>query len=208
MGWLIALGVLVLIAIIPAGASIFYDEDGFRALVIAGPFRIPVFPVKKKEKKEKKEKPKKEVKKKTGKTSAAKANPKEKKKKGGSLLDFLPVLDKILDFLSAFRRKLRVPHLELKLILGGGDPSDVAYNYGRGWVVLGNLMPLLDSVLYIKKRDLEVECDFLAEKTTVVARFDISITIGRLLSLVIVQGVPVLYKLLKVLNKRKGGAKA
>ena len=205
MGWLIALGVLVLIAIIPAGASIFYDEDGFRAFVIAGPFRIPVFPVKKKEKKEK---PKKEVKKKTGKTSPAKANPKEKKTKGGSLLDFLPVLDKILDFLSAFRRKLRVPHLELKLILGGGDPSDVAYNYGRGWVVLGNLMPLLDSVLYIKKRDLEVECDFLAEKTTVVARFDISITIGRLLSLVIVQGVPVLYKLLKVLNKRKGGAKA
>ena len=203
MGWLIALGVLVLIAIIPAGASIFYDEDGFRAFVIAGPFRIPVFPVKKKEKKEK---PKKEVKKKTGKSSPAKAKPKEKK--GGSLLDFLPVLDKILDFLSAFRRKLRVPHLELKLILGGGDPSDVAYNYGRGWVVLGNLMPLLDSVLYIKKRDLEVECDFLAEKTTVVARFDISITIGRLLSLVIVQGVPVLYKLLKVLNKRKGGAKA
>ena len=205
MGWLIALGVLVLIAIIPAGASIFYDEDGFRAFVIAGPFRIPVFPVKKKEKKEK---PKKEVKKKTGKSSPAKAKSKEKKKKGGSLLDFLPVLDKILDFLSAFRRKLRVPHLELKLILGGGDPSDVAYNYGRGWVVLGNLMPLLDSVLYIKKRDLEVECDFLAEKTTVVARFDISITIGRLLSLVIVQGVPVLYKLLKVLNKRKGGAKA
>ena len=208
MGWLIALGVLVLIAIIPAGASIFYDEDGFRAFVIAGPFRIPVFPIKKKEKKEKKEKPKKEVKKKTRKTSPAKANPKEKKTKGGSLLDFLPVLDKILDFLSAFRRKLRVPHLELKLILGGGDPSDVAYNYGRGWVVLGNLMPLLDSVLYIKKRDLEVECDFLAEKTTVVARFDISITIGRLLSLLIVQGVPVLYKLLKVLNKRKGGAKA
>lgn len=205
MGWLIALGVLVLIAIIPAGASIFYDEDGFRAFVIAGPFRIPVFPVKKKEKKEK---PKKEVKKKTEKSSLPKAKPKEENKKGGSLLDFLPVLDKILDFLSAFRRKLRVPHLELKLILGGGDPSDVAYNYGRGWVVLGNLMPLLDSVLYIKKRDLEVECDFLAEKTTVVARFDISITIGRLLSLAIVQGVPVLYELLKVLNKRKGGAKA
>lgn len=205
MGWLIALGILLLIAIIPAGASIFYDEDGFRAFVIAGPFRIPVFPVKKKEKKEK---PKKEVKKKTGKPSAQKAKQMEEKKKGGNLLDFLPVLDKVLDFLSVFRRKLRVSHLELKLILGGGDPADVAYNYGRGWVALGNLMPLLDSVLYIKKRDLEVECDFLAEKTTVVARFDISITIGRLLSLVIVQGVPILYELLKVLNIRKGGAKA
>ena len=203
MGWLIALGVLVLIAIIPAGASIFYDEDGFRAFMIAGPFRIPVFPVKKKEKKEK---PKKEVKKKTGKSSPAKAKPKEKKKKGGSLLDFLPVLDKILDFLSAFRRKLRVPHLELKLILGGGDPSDVAYNYGRGWVVLGNLMPLLDSVLYIKKRDLEVECDFTASETLVIARLDLTITLGRLLGAVVVFAVRALKEFLKIKKKRKGGA--
>lgn len=205
MGWWITLGILVLIAILPVGGSIFYDEDGFRAFVIVGPVRIPVFPVKKKEKKEKIQK---EPKKKAAvKAVPKKAEPKQKKK-GGSILDFLPVLDKALDFLSAFRRKLRVPHLELKLILGGGDPSDLAYNYGRGWTVLGNLMPLLDNVLYIKKRDLEVECDFLADKTTVIARFDISITIGRVLSLVFVQGVSILIELLKVLNKRKGGAKA
>lgn len=206
MGWLIALGILVLIAIIPVGASIFYDEDGFRALVIAGPIHIPVFPVKKKEKKEK---PKKEVKKKTTKKNSETKSPKTtQKKKGGSILDFLPVLDKALDFLSAFRRKLRVPHLELKLILGGGDPSDLAYNYGRGWAVLGNLMPLLDNVLYIKKRDVEVECDFLADQTTVIARFDISITIGRVVSVLVMQGIPILIEFLKVLNKRKGGAKA
>ena len=94
------------------------------------------------------------------------------------------------------------------MILGGGDPCDLATNYGRGWAILGNPMPLLDNVLYIKKRDLEVECDFLADKTTVIARFDISITIGRVLSLVFVQGVSILIELLKVLNKRKGGAKA
>lgn len=205
MGWLIALGILLLIAIIPVGASISYDEDGFRAFVIAGIVRIPVFPAKKKEKKEK---PKKEVKEKSTKPVKKKAEPQKEKKKGGSITDFLPVLDKALDFLSAFRRKLRVPYLELKLILGGGDPSDLAYNYGRGWTVLGNLMPLLDNALYIKKRDLEVECDFLAEKTTVIARFDISITIGRVLSLVVVQGIPILIEFLKVLNKRKGGAKA
>ncbi len=207
MGWLIALGILVLIAIIPIGASIFYDEGGFRALVIAGPIRIPVFPVKKKEKKEK---PKKEVKKKATKKKTKSNSTKTtgKKKKGGSVLDFFPVLDKILDFLSTFRRKLRVSHLELKLILGGGDPSDLAYNYGRGWAVLGNLMPLLDNALYIKKRDVEVECDFLAEQTTVIARFDISITIGRAISLVGIQGVLILIEFLKVLNKRKGGAKA
>ena len=204
MGWLIALGILLLIAMIPVGASVFYDADGFRALVIAGPVRIPVFPVKKKEKKDK---PKKETVKKPTKATKSKAEQK-KEKKGGSILDFLPVLDKGLDFLSAFRRKLRVPHLELKLILGGADPSDLAYNYGRGWAALGNLMPLLDNALHIQKRDLEVECDFLADKTTVIARFDISITIGRVLSLIVVQGIPILFELIKVLNKRKGGAKA
>lgn len=206
MGWLIALGILVLIAILPIGASVLYDEDGFRAAVIAGLIKIPVFPVKKKEQKEK---PKKDKKKKPEKPAAKKTTPKKKpEKKGGSILDFLPVLDRSLDFLSAFRKKLRVPYLELKLILGGGDPSDLAYNYGRGWTALGNLMPLLDNVLHIKKRDLEVECDFLADKTTIIARFDISITIGRVITLVFINGVPILFEFLKVLNKRKGGAKA
>ena len=50
MGWLIALGVLALIAIVPVGASVFYDEAGPKAFIIAGPLRICVFPMKKREK--------------------------------------------------------------------------------------------------------------------------------------------------------------
>ena len=50
MGWLIALGVLTLIAILPIGVSALYNEDGPRVSVIAGPFRLLVFPQKKKEK--------------------------------------------------------------------------------------------------------------------------------------------------------------
>lgn len=203
MGWLIALGVLALIAILPIGVSAVYDADGFRAQIIAGPIRIPVFPVKKKEKKEKTQKT---PKKKTPKTTAPKTE--TKKKEGGSIQDFLPIVDKVLDFLSAFRRKLRVNQLEMKLILAGGDPSDLALNYGRGWAALGNLMPLLENAFTIKKRNLEVECDFLADKTTIIARMDISITIGRVLSLAVVRGVPILMELVKLINKRKGGAKA
>ena len=208
MGWLIALGILALIAILPVGASVEYDEDGFRAAVLAGFLYIPVFPVKKKEKKDKiikKEKKKpavKQEKKKTGNKTE------DKKKKGGSLSNFLPVLDRVLDFLSAFRRKLRIKHLDLILIFGGGDPCDLAINYGRGWAALGNLMPLLDNAFVIKKRNLEVECDFLADKTTVIARLDISITIGRIILLLVVWGLPIVWELLKIINKRKGGAKA
>jgi len=204
MGWLIALGVLTLIAILPIGVSAFYDEDGPRALIIAGPARIQVFPGKKKEK-EKKEK-KTTPKKKTSAKSSEKTT--EKKKKGGSIYDFLPIVDLVLDFLAAFGRKLRVNRLELKLILAGSDPSDLALNYGRGWAVLGNLLPLLERAFVIQKRDLEVECDFLSDKTTIIARLDLSITIGRVISLLFVRGIPILRELLKLMKILKGGAKA
>ena len=202
MGWLIALGVLALIAIMPIGVSALYDEDGPRASVIAGPIRLAVYPIKKKEKKEKPKKPKKQT------TTKTTGNKQEKKKKGGSIHDFLPIVDLILDFISAFGRKLRVNQLQMKLILAGSDPCDLAVNYGRGWAVLGNLMPLLENVFVIQKRDLEVECDFLADKTTVIARLDLTITIGRVLSLLVVRGVPILRELLRLMKIRKGGAKA
>ena len=204
MGWLIALGILILIAILPIGVSATYDADGPRVSLIASVVHIPVYPAKKKEKKEKTKK-KQKTKQTTSKTAPKKA---KEKKKGGSVQDFLPIVDLVLDFLSAFGRKLRVNHLNLRLILGGSDPSDLALNYGKGWAVLGNLMPLLEKAFVIQKRDLEVECDFLADKTTITARIDISITIGRVLSLVIVNGIPILREFLKVMNKRKGGAKA
>lgn len=202
MGWLIALGVLALIAIFPIGVSACYDEAGPRASVIAGPVRIPVYPGKKKGKKEAS---KKEAKQTISKPATKKT---KENKNGGSIQDFLPIVDLVLDFVAAFGRKLRVNHLQLKLILAGSDPSDLAVNYGRGWVILGNLMPLLEKAFIIKKRDLEVECNFLAESTTVIARLDVSVTIGRFLSLVMVHGIPILREFLKVMNKRKGGAKA
>lgn len=201
MGWIIALGVLTLIAIVPIGVSVLYDASGLCAYAVAGLIRIPLYPTPKKEPNEEKTQKKQSGKKKTG-------TPKPQKKKGGSFHDFLPLVDKVLDFLGDFRRKLRITRLEMKLILAGDDPADLAQNYGRAWTALGNLMPLLENVFTIKKRDLEVECDFLSDKTTVVARFDISITIGRVLLLFAVRGIPVLRELMKIMNKRKGGAKA
>ena len=204
MGWLIALGVLTLIAIIPIGVSAVYDEDGPLVKIIAGFIRIPVYPTKKKEGKEKKAKPK--AKQKT--TDKANSQKQSQKKKGGSISDFLALVDVLLDFVGMFGRRLRINILNLKLILAGGDPSDLAINYGRGWAALGNLMPLLDKAFVIQKRNLEVECDFLADKTTIVAKLDLSITIGRVISLLIVGGIPIVREFIKLKKSRKGGAKA
>ena len=202
MGWLIALGVLTLIAILPIGVSASYDANGPAVAVTVGFVRIPLYPVKKKEKKPKEEPVPKQQKQKPA-VKKQKTAP-----KGGSLLDFLPLVDTVLDFMAAFGRKLRITHLQMKLILAGDDPCDLAVHYGEAWAALGSLFPLLENAFVIKKRDLEVECDFLSDKTTITARADLSITVGRVLSLAVVRGIPILRELLKIMNKRKGGAKA
>lgn len=211
MGWLITLGVLVLLAVLPLGVSLTYDSDGPFVKVIAGPLRFTVYPVRKKETKKKKESerdqkaaeentlPKPPQLKNSGKEENSKT------KKGGNLKEFIPFVKLGLNFLGDFRRKLRVKNLELKLILSSSDPCDLAVNYGRTWAAIGNLMPALERWFVIKKRNVEVECDFTASETLVTARLDLSITLGRLLSLGAVYGVRAVKEFLNFKKKRKGG---
>ena len=201
MGRLIGLGIVVLLAVLPLGVRIRYDCDGIAVTVLAGPVRILVFPRPKKEKK-KKEKPKPEKKK----TAPSEKEPPKKEKAGGSLTDFLPLVKLALELLNCFRRKLRVDNLRLKLVLAGDDPCDLAVNYGRAWAALGNLLPRLERVLVIRKRDLNVECDFTADSTVVTAGLDITITLGRLVALAVVYGLRGLKEFLSISKKRKGGA--
>ena len=127
-------------------------------------------------------------------------------KKGGSLTDFLPFVKLALDFLGDFRRKLRMKELYLRLILASDDPCDLAVNYGKTWTAVGNFLPALERWFVIKKRDVEVKCDFTASETKVIARVEITITLGRLLSLAAVYGFRGIKEFLVFRNKRKGGA--
>lgn len=209
MGWLIALGVLILLAILPLGVSVIYNSDGPLVRLIAGPLRIRLFPAKKKKPKaEKKTKKQKEPKPEPKPEKKEKKEPAEKKEStsGGSVLDFLPLVQIAFDFLRDFKWKLRLNRLELKVILGGGDPCDLAVNYGKAWAALGNLIPRMEEFFVIKKRDTQVECDFTAESTVIFARLDISITLGRIIGLAVRYGVRALRAFLKIMKKRKGGA--
>ena len=213
MGWWITLGVVTLLAILPLGVRVCYDFAGPLVKVVLGPVKIKVYPRPKKT-----EKPKKETKKqpeaapapeeahlpKPPQPPAPKTSP--KKEKGGSLKDFLPFVKLGLDFLGDFRRKLRVKQLYLRLILAGEDPCDLAVNYGKTWTAVGSLIPALERWFVIKNRDVEVACDFTASETLVVARLEITITLGRLLSLAAVYAVRGIREFIVFRNKRKGGA--
>lgn len=204
MEWLIALAVIllliVLVLLIPLGVSATYDDRGPLVRVIAGPVRFRVYPQKKKADKS-------DQVKKTKKSTGADGQVKEgQKKKGGRFSEFMPYVQMGLDFLNDLRRKIRVRRLELKLVLAGDDPCDLAIAYGGAWAAVGNLIPLLEQCFVIKKRDIDVGCDFTADETLVTARLDITISVGRILTLAAVYGYRALREYLKSLNNKKGGA--
>ena len=215
MGWWITLGILTLLAFVPVGVRVCYDAEGPLVKLVLGPVKLTLFPRPKKDQKPEKEKKEKQSKQKAKKTAEEAnlpkppqppADKKPKGKKGGSLKDFLPFVKLAFDFLGDFRRKLRMKELYLRLILASSDPCDLAVNYGKTWTAVGNFLPALERWFVIQKRDVEVECDFTASETKVIARLEITMTLGRLLSLAAVYAVRGLKEFIVFRNKRKGGA--
>ena len=205
MGWLIFLAILIGLGCVPLGVRLRYDEDGPLAAVLLGRLPIVLYPVpgwlkkltsrekKPGENKPKEEKPKKE---KPPKDTVGEAP------QGGSWKKFLPLVRLGLHFLGDFRRKLRVNRLVLRLTLAGDDPCDLAVNYGRAWAAVGNLLAALKRAFVIQKRDVEVQCDFLGEETKVVFAMDLTITLGRVLGLLVKYGIRAVTILLKMKNQK------
>lgn len=218
-GWLIFLGILVAIAVLPVGASVRYDESGPLVRVLLGPVKILLYPRATKEKtpkqKDKKPKQKKSADQEEdavpdGPPEGAPSKKLDKPKKGGSLLDFLPLVDVVMDMLSGLAGRLRVNYLQLHLILAGDDPADLAVNYGRAQAAGAALLAQLNRFLVIKKQDVQIQCDFTSDNTTVLARVDLTITVGRLIGWAVGYGVKALMTFLKIKKQQdkqeEGGA--
>ena len=201
MGWLIALAIVILLAILPLGVSATYNAAGPRVQLMVGPWHTVLFPSS--NEKKKKEKPKEKQPKKKEQTVKKSSNSQEKKEEGGKLTDFLPLVETGLALLNDLRKKIRVKRLEAKIILAGDDPCDLATNYGRSWAAVGNLWPRIERIFVIKKRNVQIECDFTASQTQITARLDVTLTLGRLLYLLVRYGSRALKQYLKI---KKGGA--
>lgn len=211
MGWGIFFVCLLVLAWIPLGIRASYGEAGFEARVIAGPVKITLFPRKNRKRKSKNTDSSEKSAQETTKSPSEKKRPKTEKdepgmQSGGSLERFVPWIRLGLDFLGALRRKIRLDNLYLHVVLAGDDPCDLAVNYGRAWAAVGDLLPKLERIFVIRKRDIQVGCDFAAEKITVAARGDMTMTLGRTLCLGTIYGIRALKIFLTM--KREGGAAA
>lgn len=200
MGWLIALGVLVAVGLIPLGALVRYDQDGLKIKLVAGVLRFTIYPLPER----KQAKPKKEKKKQPPKQQAA-PKPQQEEKKGGRLQDFYPFLQLGLRFMKELRKKLCINHLVLRLTLAGDDPCDLAVAYGRTWAALGSLMPVLERFFNIRKRTVDVQCDFNGEDILLETQAELTLRIYQLVQMTAVYGYLVIKEFLQMKKKRKGG---
>lgn len=198
IGWLIAAAILILLWFLPLGIRVIYNQNGIFADLLIGLFPVRVYPGKKKtdSKSEATGRPAKSRKQKTD---------DQKDQNGGSYKDFVPLVKMLVAFLGDFRRKLLIKRLEMKLVLAGDDPCDLAVSYGNTWAAVGSLFPQLERVFTIKKRDVEVLCDFTAEQTKVYARLDLTLTVGHILCLGMRHGVHILKEYFRIMKLRKGG---
>lgn len=192
MWWLFITGALLLVLMIPVGIKATYNNHGAAVDLFIGPVRIALYPGKKtKKSKQKRSK------------NGFDETKRVKKHAVGDLAEFLSIARLILDFLKDFRRKLRINRLEIVIILAGGDPCDLSVDYGRACAALGSLMPCIEQLFIINRRRIEVECDFVAEKTVVDAGVDMRISVARVISLFGYHGFRVFRKYFNIMKKSK-----
>lgn len=179
MWWIIPaalVAVLVLLAFLPVGLRVIYDQNGLTAKLLVGfiPYKLNLTEINEmslqrrlKRKKRIEEDP-------NYQPRIIKPN--------GTLREFFPLLDLYLQLLFNEKYKLRVKLLELKLTMAGDDPFDLAMNYGRAQTIINGLLPQLERFLTIKKRKIDIGCDFLAEETMIYTRADLLIPLSMLIA--------------------------
>ena len=119
---------------------------------------------------------------------------------------FLSQLRSLVMLLSEARQIIKIRRLELKLILGGDDPCDVALAYGATAAAVWNLLGALDRLFVIQKRDVDIGCDFESTQTLVTARLDFTLPVYRLVTFLWRYVVRLVRIEMKKQNKQKGGA--
>ena len=181
MGWSIvlcsflALAVLLTLAFfLPVGIRVCYLQDELKVWYVLGPIRLLRSPQNAEAQDRKKNT-------KVNLRSVLNDPIKSNRKYDSVLGDFWAELKTALELFWHLRPKLRIKRLSLKLHLGGEDPTVLAIQYGGAWGAIGSLLPLLEEAFVLKKRELDVDCNFSEDKTTLDVKLDIRIGLGRLL---------------------------
>lgn len=189
--WIVLAGVLLvlwLLGQIRVAATADYSTAGFFLTAKVGPKHIVIIPSKasKKDKAAKKSDEPAVQSKSTDETN----KPQRKIKDTVSVaLRFLPL---VCDAAGLLIRKICIDNVLIHLIWGAADPADAAKGYGAANAVMGVLWPAIEHNFKVKDHDLDVAIDFERDKPEVICNAQISISIGQIVTVVLILGLKAL----------------
>lgn len=193
---LIVLLVLLALLLLPFGAWVRYDQEGFVAFVKVLFLRFQVYPAAEKKKDEEK---KQEQKPSEVQPPHSAEEKKETPKKGGKLELVRSALPLVKPALVGLKKRLSVNQLDLHVTWAGSDPADVAMGYGCANAALGTLWAVIDQNFKVKKSDLGVSVDFDAPSPTVYLNATVTLNLWKALTLVL----PLLVRFLRNYSRLK-----
>lgn len=175
---LIVLLVLLVLLLLPFGALVRYDQDGFAAFIKVLFLRFRIYPAPEKKEKKQEEPP-------GGQPPQPAKEAKDKPKKGGNLDLIRAALPLVKPALVGLKRRLTINKLDLHVTWAGDDPADVAMGYGCANAALGTLWAVMDQNFKIKKHDLGVDVDFDTTGPTVYLEVLLTLNLWKALTLVL-----------------------
>lgn len=201
---LFLLVLLLLVLLLPARVRVMLRQEKFFLWVGLGPFRLRLLPWKeKKPKKQKKSEKPEEAKPQDREPppspppqaerpgEAARPVPQIRKEKestpvsgGMGKLDIPYIMDLIhlgLSAMGQFRRALRVDRFLLDCAIATGDAAKTAMAYGAAAAGVGMFLPLLEENLRVRKKDIQVICDFEGTESQIFLEVQVSALVFQLL---------------------------
>ncbi len=201
---LFLLVLLLLVLLLPARVRVMLRQEKFFLWVGLGPFRLRLLPWKEKKPKKQKKPEKPEEAKPQKRESppspppqaerpgeAAGPAPQIRKEKesapasgGMEKLDIPYIMDLIhlgLSAMEQFRRALRVDRFLLDCAIATGDAAKTAMAYGAAAAGVGMFLPLLEENLRVRKKDIQVICDFEGTESQIFLEVQVSALVFQLL---------------------------
>lgn len=187
--------VFVLLALLPVGVRVRYDDGQVLLQLAAGWIRMTLYPPKSR----KKRKATRRKKKRDGQQNAQPKQTGDQEKL--SMEQLRPLLTFALKVVKELPQKLLVRNLTLHAVCGGGDAAEAAIGYGRAWAVIGGVMPVLENTFRIQNRDVRAFLDYEQKEIRLLLDLDIRMRLGTLLLVSIKAGVHAIRKMMQ--NKKK-----
>ncbi len=199
---LFLLVLLLLVLLLPARVRVMLRQEKFFLWVGLGPFRLRLLPWKKKKSKKQKKSEKPEETKPQNREpppspppqaerpgEAARPAPQIRKEStpvsgGMEKLDIPYIMDLIhlgLSAMGQFRRALRVDRFLLDCAIATGDAAKTAMAYGAAAAGVGMFLPLLEENLRVRKKDIQVICDFEGTESQIFLEVQVSALVFQLL---------------------------